>query len=94
MSDEIDEVTITVEENVIQLIVGDRVIASESGPATQIVESVVRILAAVAAGQTTIVDNGGGTATVTFRDVNDTKDRVVAEMTGSEHVSLTLDGDQ
>ena len=54
----------------------------------------VRILAAVAAGQTTIVDNGGGTATVTFRDVNDTKDRVVAEMTGSERVSLTLDGDQ
>ena len=39
MSDEIDEVTITVEENVIQLVVGDRVIASESGPATQIVES-------------------------------------------------------
>lgn len=54
----------------------------------------VRILAAVAAGQTTIVDNGNGTATVTFRDVNDTKDRVVAEMTGSERVSLTLDGDQ
>lgn len=53
----------------------------------------VRILAAVAAGQTTIVDNGGGSATVTFRDVNDTKNRVVADMQGSERVTLTLDGD-
>lgn len=54
----------------------------------------VRILAAVAAGQTTIVDNGGGTATVTFRDLGDTKDRVVAEMTGSERTSVVLDGDE
>jgi hypothetical protein len=54
---------------------------------------VVRILAAVAAGKTDIVDLGGGAATVTFRDLNDTKDRVEASMTGSERTALTIDND-
>jgi len=53
----------------------------------------VRILAAVSAGKTTIADNGDGTATVTFRDISDTRDRIVAEMDGSERVSITADGD-
>lgn len=53
----------------------------------------VRILAAVAAGKTTIVPGPGATATVTFRDVNDTKNRVVADMDGSERLDVTLDGE-
>jgi hypothetical protein len=52
---------------------------------------VMRLLSAVAAGQTTIVDLGGGLATVTFRDINDTVDRVVADMTNSERTNTTLD---
>jgi len=35
---------------------------------------VLKILSAVAAGKTTILDLGGGLATVTFRDINDTED--------------------
>lgn len=50
-----------------------------------------RILLAVAAGKTTIIDLGGGSATVTFRDTTDTADRVVAGMTGSERTTVTLD---
>lgn len=53
----------------------------------------VRILTAVAAGKTTIVDSGGGSATVTFRDLNDTKDRVVATMQDSERQDVDLDGE-
>ena len=44
------------------------------------------VLAAVAAGKTTIASN-----VVTFRDVNDTKDRVVATMTGSERTTVVKD---
>jgi len=64
---------------------------------TTIIESgytaaeVLRILAAVAAGQTTIVDLGGGAATVTFRDLGDTKDRVEATMASSERATVVLD---
>lgn len=52
---------------------------------------VMRLLSAVAAGKTTIVDLGGGNATVTFRDINDTVDRVEAEMNDSERTGVTLD---
>ena len=52
---------------------------------------IMRILVAVAAGKTTIVDLGGGAATVTFRDTADTRDVVVADMDGSERASVTLD---
>lgn len=52
---------------------------------------VLKLLSAVAAGKTTIVDLGGGQATVTFRDINDTTDRVVADMTGSERTNVTID---
>jgi hypothetical protein len=63
----------------------------------QIIESgfsatqILRLLASVAAGKTDIVDLGGGLATVTFRDVNDTKDRIVADMTDSERTTVTKD---
>lgn len=51
---------------------------------------VLRLLAAVAAGKTTVTDNGDGTAEVLFRDLPDTKNRVQAAMTGSERTSVTL----
>ncbi len=56
-------------------------------------EECMRLLTAVAAGKSTIVDLGGGLATVTFRDINDTQDRVVADMTDSERTNVTLDLD-
>lgn len=50
----------------------------------------MKLLTAVSAGKTAIVNLGGGTATVTFRDVNDTTDRVVADMTNSDRTTVTL----
>ncbi len=47
---------------------------------------ILKLLVAVAAGKTSI----SGT-TVTFRDINDTKNRVVASMTGSERTTVTKD---
>lgn len=52
---------------------------------------IMRLLSAVAAGKSTIVDLGGGAATVTFRDINDIADRVEADMTDSERTTVTLD---
>lgn len=54
---------------------------------------ILRLLSAVAAGKTNIVDLGGGNATVTFRDLADTKDAVDVDMTGSERTTVTLDLD-
>lgn len=51
----------------------------------------LKLLAAVSFGKTNIVDNGGGSATVTFRDIADTKDRIDADMIGSERSTVTLD---
>jgi hypothetical protein len=71
--------------------------SSAGNPWTEVIESgytaeeVLRILFSVAAGKTNIVDNGGGSATVTFRDIADTKDRIEAEMIGSERDTVTLD---
>jgi hypothetical protein len=70
---------------------------SASNPWTEVIESgytaaeILRLLAAVSFGKTNIVDNGGGSATVTFRDLADTKDRVDADMVGSERQTVTLD---
>lgn len=70
---------------------------SATNPWTEVIESgytateVLRILLAVAAGKTNIVDLGGGTATVTFRNQADTKDRVTADMTGSERTTIAID---
>lgn len=54
-------------------------------------KQIIRAMAAVLLGKTTVTDLGGGNATVTFRDINDTVDRVVADMTGSERTDVTLD---
>jgi hypothetical protein len=65
---------------------------SASNPWTEIIESgytaeqILRILVAVAAGKTDITG-----AQVTFRNLGDTKDVVVADMTGSERTTVTLD---
>lgn len=70
---------------------------SASNPWTEVIESgytaaeIMRLLAAVAAGKTNIVDLGGGNAEVTIRDLADTKDRIVADMTGSERTTVTKD---
>ena len=50
----------------------------------------MRVLAAVAAGKTDI-DTSGANPIVTFRDVNDTTDRVTATMTGSERTTVVID---
>lgn len=70
---------------------------SASNPWTEVIESgytaaeILRILAAVAAGKTTINDLGGGLAEVVFRDLGDTKNRVSADMTGSQRTDVTTD---
>jgi hypothetical protein len=50
----------------------------------------MRILLAIAAGKTNIIDLGGGDATVEFRNLADTLNRVSADMTGSERTDVTL----
>lgn len=50
----------------------------------------MRIMASIMAGKTNIIDNGNNTATVVFRDVNDTVDKVTATMEGSERVNIDL----
>lgn len=54
-------------------------------------EEILRVLAAVAAGKTTIADLGGGAATVVFRNLTDALDRVSADMQDSERTGVTLD---
>jgi hypothetical protein len=51
----------------------------------------LKLVSAVLAGKTSIVDLGGGNATVTFRDVNDLRNRLVASMTGSQRTTVTKD---
>jgi hypothetical protein len=71
---------------------------SASNPLTEIVEGtltlgdVMRIILAVQAGKTTIVNTGPTTNTVTFRDLADSKNRVDADLDGSERIAVTLDG--
>lgn len=50
----------------------------------------LRIIAATKAGKTSIVKNGNGTATVTFRDLTDSSDIVVGTAQRSERISVTL----
>jgi hypothetical protein len=51
----------------------------------------IRLLLAVAVGKTNIVAGVPGSATVTFRDINDLSDRVTATMTGSERSGVLVD---
>jgi len=48
----------------------------------------MRMLTSIAAGKTNIIDNGNNTATIVFRDINDTEDRVTATMNGSERTEV------
>lgn len=50
----------------------------------------IRLLLAVAAGKTNIVDLGGGAATVVFRDTADTVNRLTASMAGAERTAVTI----
>lgn len=52
---------------------------------------ILKVLAAFAAGKTSITALGGGDATVVFRDLGDSKDRIEAGMTGSERTTVVLD---
>lgn len=54
-------------------------------------EEAMQILTAVAAGKSTVTDLGGGLANVIFRDLQDTRDVVDADMTDSERTTVTLD---
>ena len=71
---------------------------SASNPWTEVIESgmsaadILRVVLAVLAGESTIVDQGGGIAVVEFANVAGTKPRVTADMDGSERTSLVLDG--
>jgi hypothetical protein len=53
-------------------------------------EQIMRMLASVMAGKSSIVDNGNGTATIVFRDLNDTVDRVTTEVVGSSRGNPNL----
>ena len=53
-------------------------------------EEIMRLLASVAVGKTDI-DTSGIDPVVTFRDLDDTKDRVTATMLGSERATVVLD---
>lgn len=53
----------------------------------------MRLRASIDAGLTIVEDHGDGTATVRYRNLANTKDRIVAEMNGSERTSVTLDLD-
>jgi hypothetical protein len=70
---------------------------SAGNPWTEVIESgysaaeLLRLLVAVAAGKTDIIDLGGGLATVKFRDIADSKDRITASMTDSERTTVTRD---
>lgn len=72
---------------------------SASNPWTEVIESgltaaeILKLISSVLYGKTVITDNSDGTATVIFRDLGDTKDRLTVEIDGSERVSITTDED-
>lgn len=69
---------------------------SASNPWTEIIEGsytasdILKLMAAVLAGKSTIVDNGDGTKTVTFRAIDDSADRIEAEIENSERTTVVL----
>lgn len=64
--------------------------AMESGITAQ---GVMQLIAAFTAGKTDITDLGGGNATVVFRDLADTKNRIEGTMAGSERTAVVRDTD-
>jgi len=74
------EVEASAEEQVLQKI----------AEGTLTMEDMVKAMAAIMLGKTTITDLGGGNATVAFRDTTDAVDRVVADMTGSKRTNVTI----
>lgn len=70
---------------------------SSSDPFLNMMESnityqqAMRLMSAILLGKTNIQDLGGGMAQVKFRDLEDTKDRVIADMTGSNRTNVTVD---
>jgi hypothetical protein len=57
---------------------------------TYTLSDILKILVAVAAGKSDI-DTAGPDPVVTFRDLNDTLDRITATMAGSERATVTID---
>jgi len=57
---------------------------------TYTVEDLIKAMAAIMLGKTAITDLGSGLATVAFRDLADTINRVVASMNESERTSVTI----
>ena len=53
-------------------------------------EDILRVIAAFAAGKTSIVTTGSGQAIVVFRDITDASDIITANVTNSERASVTL----
>jgi hypothetical protein len=72
---------------------------SSGNPWTQVVEGsmstleAIRIMLSVLIGKTTIIKGANGSATVKFRNVSDTKDKVTANMTESSRTNITLNTD-
>ncbi|HCB60863.1 MAG: hypothetical protein A2W93_14130 [Bacteroidetes bacterium GWF2_43_63] len=57
---------------------------------TYTIEDLIKIMAAIMAGKTTIVDLGSGLATVTFRNLADTINKVVVDMDHSKRTGVTI----
>ena len=74
------EVEVSAEEQILQKV----------ADGTYTIEDLIKIMAAIMAGKTTITDLGGGLATVTFRNLADTINRIVADMDHSERTNITI----
>jgi hypothetical protein len=82
-------------QNVVEILAGieqilARACVDENVQGGYTVGDVLRILAAVAAGKSTITSLGGGLATVEFEAIDDSVTTVSASMDGSERTSVTL----
>jgi len=55
-------------------------------------EELLRLFASILVGKTSIQNLGGGNAIVKFKDLLNTKDRVTAQVSGSERTNVLLDG--
>ena len=55
------------------------------------IKDALKLILSINVGKTNITSLGGGGATVKFRDINDTKDRVTATMANSERTNVSTD---